>query len=104
MREVTNHAKPWRGQFVSHNASEGIEPRNYPCRKSLNRNKAAGIDNVSREEYGRNPDENLELSVSRLKRKKYKPIAARRVYTKKRDGKASTRDIGSGEQDSRSYP
>ena len=53
------------------------------CYKSLNRNKAVGIDNVSWEEYGRNLDENLELLVSRLKRKKYKPIPARRVYIPK---------------------
>jgi len=53
------------------------------CYKSLNRNKAVGIDNVTWEEYGRNLDENLELLVSRLKRKKYKPIPARRVYIPK---------------------
>ena len=53
------------------------------CYKSLNRNKAVGIDNVSWEEYGRNLDENLLLLVSRLKRKKYKPIPARRVYIPK---------------------
>jgi len=53
------------------------------CYRSLNRNKAVGIDNVSWEEYGRNLDENLELLVSRLKRKKYKPIPARRVYIPK---------------------
>ena len=53
------------------------------CYKSLNRNKAVGIDNVSWEGYGRNLDENLELLVSRLKRKKYKPIPARRVYIPK---------------------
>ena len=53
------------------------------CYKSLNRNKAVGIDNVSWEEYGRKLDENLELLVSRLKRKKYKPIPARRVYIPK---------------------
>ena len=53
------------------------------CYKSLNRNKAVGIDNVSWEEYGRNLEENLELLVSKLKRKKYKPIAARRVYIPK---------------------
>ena len=53
------------------------------CYKSLNRNKAVGIDNVSWEEYGRNLDDNLELLVSRLKRKKYKPIPARRVYIPK---------------------
>lgn len=53
------------------------------CYKSLNRNKAVGIDNVSWEEYGRNLDENLVHLVSRLKRKKYKPIPARRVYIPK---------------------
>ncbi len=53
------------------------------CYKSLNRNKAVGIDNVSWEEYGMDLDENLELLVSRLKRKKYKPIPARRVYIPK---------------------
>jgi group II intron reverse transcriptase/maturase len=53
------------------------------CYNSLNRNKAVGIDNVSWEEYGRHLDENLELLVSRLKRKKYKPIPARRVYIAK---------------------
>lgn len=53
------------------------------CYKSLNRNKAVGIDNVSWEEYGRNLDENLMQLVTRLKRKKYKPIAARRVYIPK---------------------
>jgi len=36
------------------------------CYKSLNRNKAVGIDNLSWEEYGRNLDENLELLVSKL--------------------------------------
>ena len=53
------------------------------CYKSLNRNKAVGIDKVSWEEYGRRLDENLELLVSRLKRRKYKPIPARRVYIPK---------------------
>ena len=53
------------------------------CYKSLNRNKAVGIDNVSWEEYGENLAENLEMLVSRLKRKKYKPLPARRVYIPK---------------------
>jgi len=62
------------------------------CYKSLNRNKAVGIDNVSWEEYGRNLDDNLELLVSRLKRKKYKPIPARRVYIPK--NKTEKRPLG----------
>ena len=53
------------------------------CYKSLQRNKAVGIDNVSWEEYGRDLDGNLVQLVSRLKRKKYKPIPARRVYIPK---------------------
>ena len=53
------------------------------CYKSLNRNKAVGIDKVSWEDYGENLNENLELLVSRLKRKKYKPIPAKRVYIPK---------------------
>lgn len=73
------------------------------CYKSLNRNKAVGIDNVKWEEYGRDLDENLELLVSRLKRRKYKPIPARRVYIPKSDtlirsslpiGQAEKRPLG----------
>jgi retron-type reverse transcriptase len=55
------------------------------CYYSLDRNKAVGIDNIGWEEYGRNLEENLEQLVLRLKRKKYKPIPARRVYIPKND-------------------
>jgi group II intron reverse transcriptase/maturase len=53
------------------------------CYESLNRNKAVGIDRVSWEDYGKRLNENLEELVTRLKRKKYKPIPARRVYIPK---------------------
>ena len=62
------------------------------CYSSLNRNKAVGIDSVSWEEYGRNLEENLELLVSRLKRKKYKPLPAKRVYIPK--SKTENRPLG----------
>ncbi len=62
------------------------------CYKSLNRNKAVGIDEVNWEEYGRNLDENLVLLVSKLKRKKYKPQPARRVYIPK--GETGKRPLG----------
>jgi group II intron reverse transcriptase/maturase len=55
------------------------------CYESLNRNKAVGIDNVSWEDYGKNLNKNLEELVIRLKRKKYKPIPARRVYIPKNE-------------------
>ncbi len=53
------------------------------CCKSLNRNKAAGVDHVTWEDYGKNLDENLEYLTARLKRKKFKPLPARRVYIPK---------------------
>ena len=62
------------------------------CYKSLNRNKAVGIDEVSWEDYGKNLEENLEQLVSRLKAKKYNPIPARRVYIPK--GKSDKRPLG----------
>ena len=62
------------------------------CYNSLNRNKAVGIDNVSWEEYGANLNENLERLVLRLKRKKYKPIPAKRVYIPK--GEKEKRPLG----------
>jgi group II intron reverse transcriptase/maturase len=55
------------------------------CYYSLNRYKAVGIDNVNWWEYGAELDENLEGLVSRLKRKSYKPIPARRVYIPKNE-------------------
>ncbi len=62
------------------------------CYRSLNRNKAVGIDEVSWEDYGENLNENLEGLVSRLKRKKYMPIPARRVYIPK--GETEMRPLG----------
>lgn len=62
------------------------------CYQSLNRNKAVGIDNVSWKEYGVDLDGNLERLVSKLKRKKYKPLPARRVYIPKNE--KETRPLG----------
>ena len=62
------------------------------CYQSLNRNRAVGIDNVSWEDYGANLDSNLERLVTRLKRKKYKPIPAKRVYIPKNE--TETRLLG----------
>jgi len=62
------------------------------CYQSLNRNRAVGIDNVSWEDYGANLDSNLERLVTRLKRKKYKPIPAKRVYIPKNE--TETRPLG----------
>ncbi len=62
------------------------------CYRSLNRNKAVGVDRVSWQEYGKDLDSNLEDLVLRLKRKSYKPLPARRVYIPK--GKNEFRPLG----------
>ncbi len=56
------------------------------CFYSLNRDKATGVDNVTWYDYMENLEENLTGLIDRLKRKKYKPIAARRVYIPKDNG------------------
>jgi len=56
------------------------------CFFSLNRDKATGVDNVTWYEYRENLEGNLTRLVDRLKRKKYKPIPARRVYIPKDNG------------------
>ena len=62
------------------------------CYLSLNRNKAVGIDGTRWEDYGVELDDNLKKLVSRLKRKKYKPLPARRVYIPKNE--KETRPLG----------
>ena len=89
---ITGHARRDRNfQFTSLAHLLNVEYLR-DCYNSLKRNKAVGIDSVSWEEYGQNLDENLENLVSRLKRKKYKPIPAKRVYIPK--GENDKRPLG----------
>lgn len=58
----------------------------------LKRDKAAGIDEVSVEEYEVKLNENVKNLVERMKKKQYKPQPVRRVYIPKSDG--SKRGLG----------
>ena len=81
---IAQHAKrEHEMQFISlaHLLDKDFLKQNF---LSLNRNKAKGLDDVSWYEYNENLDENLDSLVNRLKRKKFKPIPARRVYIPKR--------------------
>lgn len=49
--------------------------------------KAVGIDMVTKAEYGKNLEENLNNLVDRMKTLKYKPQAVRRTYIPKANGK-----------------
>lgn len=63
------------------------------CHKKMDGDKAVGIDGVTKEEYSRNLEENLEKLVERLKKKSYKPQLARRVEIPKENGKTRPMSI-----------
>lgn len=57
------------------------------CHEKMDGGKAVGIDGITKEEYGKNLEENLDNLVERLKKKSYKPQPARRVEIPKENGK-----------------
>ena len=57
------------------------------CHRELDGKKAVGIDEMTKEEYGKNLDSNIADLVRRLKNKAYKPLPTRRVYIPKANGK-----------------
>ena len=57
------------------------------CHRELDGKKAVGIDKVTKEEYGKNLEENLVDLVARMKKRAYKPKPARRVEIPKDNGK-----------------
>jgi group II intron reverse transcriptase/maturase len=82
---ISSHARGENGlQFTSLMHLLNVEFLR-DCYNSLNRNKAVGIDEVSWEDYGVNLEGNLEDLVSRIRRRSYKPMPARRVYIPKNE-------------------
>ena len=57
------------------------------CHAKMDADKAVGIDGITKEEYDKHLDENLEKLVESLKQKSYKPRPARRVEIPKDNGK-----------------
>ena len=53
------------------------------CHQQMSRKKSAGIDQVTKDEYELNLEDNLKDLVHRLKRQAYKPQPVRRVYIPK---------------------
>ena len=51
------------------------------------RNKASGIDKMTKDEYGINLEENIENLIKRMKKFSYKPLPVRRTYIPKANGK-----------------
>jgi len=63
------------------------------CYEALEGDRAAGVDGVTKEEYGQELERNLEDLASRLKRLGYRPQPVRRVYIPKA-GSAKKRPLG----------
>ena len=57
----------------------------YESYRSLAKNKAPGVDGMTKEEYGENVHERLEDLSGRLRRLAYRPKPTRRVYIPKRE-------------------
>lgn len=55
--------------------------------KKQQRNKASGIDKMTKDEYGINLEENIENLIERMKKFSYKPLPVRRTYIPKVNGK-----------------
>ena len=67
------------------------------CHKELDGKKAVGIDEVTKEKYNLNLEENIRNLVSKLKRKAYKPKPVKRVYIPKANGRMRPLGIASYE-------
>jgi len=63
------------------------------CFQRLKGNRAVGVDEVTKEEYGANLEANLKELTERLQRMSYRPEAARRVYIPK-PGSGKLRPLG----------
>ena len=57
------------------------------CHIRMDGTKAVGIDGITKEEYGRNLEENINALIECLKKKSYKPKPARLVEIPKDNGK-----------------
>lgn len=61
--------------------------------KQMDKKKARGIDNISKEDYSKKLEENITNLVERMKNGSYKPNATRRTYIPK-DGSNKMRPLG----------
>ena len=55
------------------------------CHVQMDGTKAVGIDGITKEEYGRSLEENINALIEHLKKKSYKPKPARLVEIPKEE-------------------
>jgi group II intron reverse transcriptase/maturase len=64
------------------------------CFNHISGNKAVGIDGVTKEEYGKHLDENLQGLVGRMKQMAYRPASVRQVLIPKEGKSKEKRPLG----------
>ena len=72
------------------------------CHRELSRKRAPGIDGITKDEYGENLEERIELLHRSLRGRRYGPEAVRRVYIS-REGSNKERPLGIRCMRTRSY-
>jgi len=63
------------------------------CHHELPSGKATGVNGVTKEDYGKELDENIKRLVERLKKKTYRPVPVKRTYINK-PGSVKKRPLG----------
>ncbi|WP_106498194.1 group II intron reverse transcriptase/maturase [Lentibacillus sp. Marseille-P4043] len=63
------------------------------CHRELPSGKATGINGITKEDYGKDLNENIEGLVERLKKKAYRPVPVKRTYINK-PGTKKKRPLG----------
>lgn len=76
---------------LMHHINEGSLRR---CFEKLDGKKAVGVDGISKEEYGKDLQANLEDLIGRMKRMSYRPQAVRQVLIPKEGKAGATRPLG----------
>lgn len=84
---ITKKAKEDRGLKFNNLIHLVNEDNLKECFQELKKNKAAGVDEVSLEEYGAELELNVRGLVARMKQWKYRPQPVKRVYIEKSNGK-----------------
>lgn len=64
------------------------------CFYQLSGDKAVGVDGITKEEYGKNLDENIKDLIARMKNMSYRPGPVRRVLIPKEGKPNATRPLG----------
>ena len=64
------------------------------CFHELDGKKAVGIDGITKEEYSKNLEENIDEIIQRRKSMNYRPTAVKEVLIPKEGEKEATRPLG----------